>query len=111
MRAPLRRARDGFLLARHVLRLGAAGHTPTERAAFRFCARSRVSRMVRRYRAGHRGLAAAPAGQRAAPGRMPGLVPWVPQALAAWLASVPSADGGCRTRWRGATLALALQVP
>jgi hypothetical protein len=47
MRAILRRARYGSLLAFHSLRLCAAGRNPTEMAAFLFCARSRVYRIVR----------------------------------------------------------------
>lgn len=110
MLATLRRARYGFLLALPVLLLCAAGHTPTEIAAFLFCSRSSIYRIVRLYRAGHLGLAADPEGQLAAPGRMPVLVPWVQQALDALLASVPSAYGWCRTRWSCATLAMELQV-
>ena len=47
MRAILRRARYGSLLAFHILLLCVAGRHPTEIAAFLFCSRSRVSRMVR----------------------------------------------------------------
>ena len=110
MLATLRRARDGFLLALHVLLRCAAGHTPTEIAAFLFCSRSSVYRIVRLYRAGHLGFAADPEGQLAAPVRLSVLVPWVQQALDALLASVPSAYGWCRTRWSCATLALELQA-
>ena len=56
MRAILRRARHGYLLAFHGLWLCAAGRNPSEIAAFRLCSRSSVSRMVRAYRAGSLGL-------------------------------------------------------
>src|SRR5881396_1822483 len=46
MRAELRRARYGYLLALHVLLLCAAGRTPTEIATFLFCSRSSVYRRV-----------------------------------------------------------------
>lgn len=52
LRAELRRARYGYLLALHLLLLGAAGRTPSEIAAVLFCSRSSVSRGVRAYRAG-----------------------------------------------------------
>ncbi len=42
MRAEVRRARYGYLLALHVLPLCAAGRTPTEIATCLFCSRSSV---------------------------------------------------------------------
>ena len=51
MLAALRRARYGYLLALHVLLLCAAGRNPTDIAAFLFCSRSSVYRIVRLYRA------------------------------------------------------------
>ena len=51
MLAALRRARYGYLLAFHVLLLCAAGRKPTDIAAFLFCSRSSVYRIVRFYRA------------------------------------------------------------
>jgi hypothetical protein len=51
MRAALRRARSGYLLALHVIWLSAAGRTPTEMATVLFCSRSRVYRIVRLYHA------------------------------------------------------------
>lgn len=45
--AAWRRSRYGYLLALHVLLLGAAGHNPTSMAACLCCARSRVYRIVR----------------------------------------------------------------
>lgn len=50
--AALRRARYGYLLARHIMLLCAAGHTPTDIAAVLFCSRSSVYRTVRAYREG-----------------------------------------------------------
>ncbi len=55
MRAILRRARYGYLLAFHILLLCVAGRNPTEIAVFLFCSRSSVSRIVRAYRAGSLG--------------------------------------------------------
>ena len=52
MRAVLRRTRCGYLLAFHILLLCAAGRNPTDIAAFLFCSRSSVYRIVRAYRAG-----------------------------------------------------------
>ena len=52
MRAILRRARYGYLLAFYILLLCAAGRNPTEIAAFLFCSRSSVYRIVRAYRTG-----------------------------------------------------------
>jgi Winged helix-turn helix len=56
MRAILRRARYGSLLAFPILLLCAAGRKPTEIAAFLFCSRSSVYRIVRAYRAGSLGI-------------------------------------------------------
>jgi hypothetical protein len=52
MLAALRRARYGYLVALHVLRLCAAGRHPTEIAAFLLCSRTSVYRIVRLYYAG-----------------------------------------------------------
>src|SRR6267143_6497014 len=59
MLAALRRARYGYLLALPVLLLCAAGRNPTEIAAFLFCSRSSVYRIVRAYRAGSLGIHSA----------------------------------------------------
>jgi hypothetical protein len=56
MRAELRRARYGYLLALHLLLLCAAGRTPSEVATVLFCSRSSVYRVVRAYRAGALGF-------------------------------------------------------
>jgi hypothetical protein len=60
MLATLRRARYGYLLALHVLLLCAAGRHPTEIAAFLFCSRSSVYRIVRLYQAGQLGFTVDP---------------------------------------------------
>ena len=52
MLAALRRARYGYLLARHILWLCAVGRHPTEIAAVLFCSRSSVYRTVRAYQEG-----------------------------------------------------------
>ena len=59
MRAVLRRARYGYLLAFHILLLCAAGRNPTEIATFLLCSRSSVYRIVRAYRAGSLGIRSA----------------------------------------------------
>ena len=56
MRAVLRRARHGSLLAFHIFLLCAVARTPTEIAAFLFCSRSSVYRLVRAYRTGRLGI-------------------------------------------------------
>src|SRR3712207_7572900 len=48
----LRQARFGYLLSLHILLLCAQGRTPTEIAAFLFCSRSSVYRVVAAYRRG-----------------------------------------------------------
>jgi putative transposase len=110
MLAVLRRARYGYLLALHVLRLCAAGRNPTEIAACWFCSRSRVYRIVRLYQTGHVGFTVAPDGQLAAPVRTTVLRPWLKRTLRALLKSTPRAYGWCRTRWSCATLAMELKV-
>jgi Homeodomain-like domain len=52
MLAEVRRARYGYLLALHLLLLGAAGRTPSAVAAVLFGSRSSVYRVVRAYQAG-----------------------------------------------------------
>ena len=56
MRTVLRRMRYGYLLAFHILLLCSNGRNPTEIAAFLFCSRSSVYRIVRAYRAGRLGI-------------------------------------------------------
>jgi hypothetical protein len=110
MLTALRRARYGYLLTLHVLLLCAAGHHPTEIAAFLFCSRSSVYRIVRLYRAGAFGFSVDSDGQVTAPVRTTVLRPWLKRSLGALLKSTPRAYGWCRTRWSCATLAVDLKV-
>lgn len=110
MRAILRRARYGYLLAFHILLLCAAGRNPTEIAAFLFCSRSSVYRMVRAYRAGSLGLRLEPDGQLSIAEQSTILMPWLTRSLGALRKKAPRAYGWCRTRWSCATLALTLQA-
>jgi transposase len=110
MRAILRRARYGYLLAFHILLLCAAGRNPTEIAAFLFCSRSSVYRIVRAYRAGSLGIRLEPDGQLSIAEQSTILMPWLTRSLGALLKKAPRAYGWCRTRWSCATLALTLQA-
>src|SRR5438309_978255 len=110
MRAALRPARSGSLLALPVFLVGAAGRHPTAMAAALFCARASVSRLVRADRAGTLGGTVHADGTLAAPGRPPGLRPWLRRALGAGLTAAPRASGWGRTRWRGATRAATRQA-
>ena len=85
MLAALRRARYGYLLTLHVLLLCAAGRHPTEIAAFLFCSRSSVYRIVRLYRAGAFGFSVDSDGQVTAPVRTTVLRPWLKRCLGALL--------------------------
>ena len=107
MRAELRRARYGYLLALHLLLLCAAGRTPSEIAAVLFCSRSSVYRVVKAYRAGTLSFD-APISIKA--GRVGMLTPTLQGSLLALLGTVPWACGWCRTRWSYATPALELHV-
>jgi transposase len=109
MRAELRRARYGDLLALHLLLRCAAGRTPSEVASVLFCSRSSVYRIVRAYRAGTLTCVEASAGappQR----RRRRLTPSLKRSVRALLKTAPRAVGWCRTRWSCATLAVELQV-
>ncbi len=110
MRAVLRRARYGYLLAFHVLLLCADGRNPTEIAAFLFCSRSSVYRLVRAYRAGSLGVRLDQDGQLSIAVRMSVLMPWLTRSLSALLKAAPRTYGWCRTRWSCATLAATLQA-
>jgi putative transposase len=110
MLVALRRARYGYLLAVHVILLCVAGRHPTEIAAFLFCSRSSVYRIVRLYRAGKLGFPVDADAQVGAPGRPTVLMPWVQRSLGALLKAPPRAYGWCRTRWSCATLALELKA-
>lgn len=105
MLAELRRARQGYLLAFHVLLLCTAGRTPTEIASWLFCSRSSVYRIVTAYRehAFDKGINTAPA-------KVPWLSPSLHRSLVALLKKIPSAYGWCRTRWSCATLAAQLKI-
>jgi transposase len=110
MLAVLRRARYGYLLARHILLLGAAGRHPTDIAAVLFCSRSSVYRTVRAYQAGTGGLEHNEQGQLLPPVRTTVLAPTLRRSLLALLKAPPRAYGWCRTRWSCATLALTLEA-
>lgn len=102
--AELRRARYGYLLTLHVLLLCAVGRTPTEIAAFLFCSRSSVYRIVHTYKANPLEL-----GGEQRPSQAVGLSPSRCRSLLALLKKGPSAYDWCRTRWSCATLAAQLQ--
>jgi transposase len=109
MRAELRRARYGYLLALPLLLLCAAGRTPSEVAAVLFCSRSSVYRIVRAYRAGT--LTFDEGSERATQQRrLRLLTPSLKRSVLALLKTAPRALGWCRTRWSCATLAVELQV-
>src|SRR5262245_44350386 len=105
MLAELRHTRRGGVLALHVLLLCAAGRTPTEIAAFLFCSRTSVYRIVSAYQAR---LCAARCDQPLSPAG--GLTPSVRRSLRALLTKLPAVYGWCRTRWSCATLAAQLQL-
>jgi hypothetical protein len=94
----LRRARDGSLLALHILLLGAAGRTPTDIAAGLFCARSSVYRTLRADRAGTLGLEHDDQGRLVPPIRTTVLWPTLRRSLGARLKATPRAYGWCRIR-------------
>ena len=110
MRAVLRRTRYGYLLAFHILLLCAVGRTPTEIAAFLFCSRSSVYRIVRAYRTGSLGIQVDQEGQLSIAVQSTILMPWLTRSLGAILKKAPRAYGWCRTRWSCATLAATLQA-
>jgi hypothetical protein len=109
MRAALRRARYGYLLALPRLLVCAVGRNPTESADVLFCSCSRVYRAVRASRERTLG------GEHDAPGGLVPLVcttvllPTLRQSRLALLIALSRASGWCRTRWSCATLALTLQ--
>src|SRR5439155_6374857 len=105
MLAEVRRARYGYVLALHVLLLGAAGRTPTEIATVLFCSRSSVYRSVTAYCAQRLNVSCDPPPAKAA-----GLSPSVRRSLLALLTKVPAAYGWCRTRWSCATLVAQLTL-
>jgi transposase len=108
--AALRRARDGYLLALHVVVLCAIGRHPTAIAVVLCCSRARVSRTVRAYRARPLAWEHDAQGRRVPSVRPTGRLPTLRRALLARLNAPPRADGWGRTRWRCATLAMTLQT-
>src|SRR4051812_33784420 len=92
--AELRRARYGYLLALHLLLLGAAGRTPSEIAVVLFCSRSSVYRIVKAYRAGTLSFD-SPTGEEASRARVRVLTPTLQRSLLAILGTVPWACGWC----------------
>jgi transposase len=110
MLSQLRQARYGYLLALHILLLCAAGRTPTEIAAFLFCSRTSVYRLVAAYRNHSLAFDFAGDGQLQPPVRTAALSPWLKRSLLALLKAAPSAFGWCRTRWSCASLAAQLKV-
>ena len=109
MRAELRRARYGYLLALHLLLLCAAGRTPSEVATVLFCSRSSVYRIVRAYRAGTLTFAEATE-QATQKRRLRLLTPSLKRSVHALLKTAPRAYGWCRARWSCAALATELQI-
>ena len=109
MRAELRRARYGYLLALHLLLLCAAGRTPSEVASVLFCSRSSVYRIARAYRAGTLTFAAVTE-HAPRPQRLRLLTPSLKRSVLALLKTAPRVYGWCRTRWSCATLGVELQV-
>jgi transposase len=110
MRAILRRTRYGSLLAFHILLLCAAGRNPTDIAAFLFCSRSSVYRIVRAYRTGSLGVRIDSDGRLSVAVQSSILMPWLTRSLGALLKVAPRTYGWCRTRWSCATLAATLQA-
>jgi putative transposase len=105
MLAELRQARRGCVRTLHVLLLCAAGRTPTEIAAFLFCSRTSVYRIVQAYRPQWRDARC----DQPLPSRG-GLTPSVRRSLLALLTKAPAVYGWCRTRWSCATLATQLTL-
>jgi hypothetical protein len=105
MRAALRRARYGDLLALHILLWCADGHTPTASADVLCGSRSSVYRTVRAYREGTLGLEHDAQGRLIPPVRTTVLFPTLRWSLLSLLKAPPRAYGWYRTRWSGAALA------
>jgi len=110
MLTELRQARFGHLLSLHILLLCAHGHTPSEMAAFLFCARSSVDRTVNAYRRGTLDAVPTPARDGSDEGHRRPSMSSLTRSLVAIIKRVPSAFGWCRTRWSCQTLALELRV-
>lgn len=110
MKAELRRARYGYLVAWPILLRRAGGRTPTEIAACVFCSRSRVYRVVQASQAGKLVWEVTEEGALTPPDRTTPLAPALPRALVALLTAMPRVCGWCRPRGSCATGALALRV-
>lgn len=91
MLAALRRARYGYLLALHIVLVGAARRNPTDIAAVLFCSRSSVYRTVRASRAGTLGVELDDNGRLRPPGRTTVLVPTLRRSRLALLKAPPRA--------------------
>ena len=109
MRAELRRARYGYLLALPLLLRCAAGRTPSEVAAVLFCSRSSGYRIVRASRAGVLRFDEAPE-QVPQQRRLRLLTPSLKRSGQALLKPTPRTYGWCRTRWSCAPLAVEVEV-
>ena len=110
MRAALRCARYGYLLALHILLWCAVGRNPTAIADVLFCSRSSVYRAVRAYRESTLGWEHDAQGRLVPPVRTTVLLPTLRRSLLALLKAPPRTYGWCRTRWSCATLTLTLQA-
>src|SRR5262249_41133159 len=93
-----------------ILWLCAVSRNPTEIAAFLFCSRSRVYRIVHAYRPGSLGVRLDPEGRLSVAVQPRILMPWLTRSLAALRKAAPRTYGWCRTRWSCATLAATLQA-
>jgi hypothetical protein len=93
--AEVRRARSGYWLALHVLLQGAAGRTPSEIAAVRFCSRSSVYRVVKAYGAGTLTVEDSTLAQ-AGRARLRLLTPSLKRAVVALLKTVPRPGNGAQ---------------
>jgi putative transposase len=109
MLAKLRAARFGYLLALHILLLCGQGKTPTEIAAYLYCSRTSVYRVVRAYQEGK--LADLSESENGlGMGRTSCLTPSIKRSLLAVVKKTPQVFGWCRTRWSCAALALELKA-
>ena len=93
MLSQLRQARYGYWLALHVLLLCAIGRTPTEIAAFLFCSRLSVYRIIVAYRSHSLGFDFVADGTLQPPVRTTGLSPSVKRSLLVLLKATPQAFG------------------
>jgi putative transposase len=109
MLAKLRQARFGYLLAIHILLLCGQGKTPTEIAAYLFCSRTSVYRVVAAYQEGK--LDELNENENAlGMGRASALTPTIKRSLLALVKKSPQFFGWCRTRWSCAALSLELKT-